>query len=167
MFLLKVLPARHMVERYVDELGVNGSGAGDPDMILSALDMMRSASLLIRKVERHFSMHGLSQLKFVILVVIDRERHEAGLRHADVAARIDVSQPVLSRTIRALVEGGLVAQTPDPSDARVQRLRLTAAGRDRLHAALPDYFDIIGTHMRGVAEEGSVTWPRILAGRLV
>ena len=99
--------------------------------------MMRSASLLIRKVEHHFSAHGVSQLKFLVLVVIDRETGRTGLRHSEVGDRIDVSKPVPSRVIRSLVGEGLLSEAKDADDARSLRLRITQAGKDKLAEVFP------------------------------
>lgn len=146
MFFLKALPSRAMVDRYVGE-----TGTGEPNVILQALTMMHSASQLIRDIEKHFAAHGLSQLKFLVLVVIDREDSDEGLRHADVAARMDVSKPVLSRSVRALVKSGLLTEVADGEDARSRRLTVTTDGKEVLARVLPDYFDIIQRHMTGEA----------------
>ena len=71
---------------------------------------------MIRKLERYFAGHGLSQLKFHVMIVIDREPEHDSLRQSDIAERIDVSKPVLHRTIGALVDAGLrCAVNPVPS----------------------------------------------------
>lgn len=49
---------------------------------------------------------------------------------AEVSARVGVDRTVASRQASALVEAGLVARTPDPTDARGALLTLTPAGRE-------------------------------------
>ena len=154
MFFLKSLPTRTMVERYFTAIPAHDrANDGSPERVLQALSMMRSASLLIRKVERHFSAHDVSQLKFLVLVVIDREAVRTGLRHSEVGDRIDVSKPVLSRVIRSLVGEGLLSEAKDAYDARSLRLRITRAGKDKLADVLPGYFEIIDAHMYDVASD--------------
>lgn len=152
MFFLKALPTRAMIERYVDR-----DAGDDPAQVEDALQMMRSASLLLRKIERHFASHGLSQLKFLVLIVIDREARETGLRHGEIHDRIDVSKPVLSRSLRALVERGFLSETSDPSDQRSLLLTITPKGRDCLAALLPEYFSIIHAHTRDDFPIGTIS----------
>lgn len=147
MFLLKALPTRQMVDRYLSP--ANNEKDDAAETVLNALSMMRSASLLIRDIERHFASHDMSQLKFLIMVVIDREAHTDSLSHSDVQDRIDVSKPVLSRSIRALVAGGFISEIKDKADARSLRLQVTDAGRAKLSQVLPGYFDIIQSRTTG------------------
>ena len=92
MFFLKELPTESMVEEYVSKTKV-----GNSETITGALSMMREASQLIRLVDAYFSSHNLSQLKFLILVVIDREPNIESLRQSEINQRLDVSMPVLNR----------------------------------------------------------------------
>ena len=50
----------------------------------------------------------------------------------ELAAREHVSQPMISKIASTLVEQGLAAKVPDPSDKRITRLEVTAAGRRQL-----------------------------------
>jgi MarR family transcriptional regulator, organic hydroperoxide resistance regulator len=47
----------------------------------------------------------------------------------DLASRIRLDKSVLTTTIDSLEQKGLVVRTPDPSDRRAKRPRLTAKGR--------------------------------------
>lgn len=136
MFFLKVLPDEAMITRFT----------GSPERsakVHQSLRRMREASLLIRQVERYFSGYGLSQLKFLIMIVIERENDRDSLRASEISARLDVSKPVLHRSIQALIEQGLIVGMADPQDKRAELLSLTKAGRDVLNAALPGYFDVM------------------------
>ncbi len=115
----------------------------DAEVISSALAMMRHASLMIREIEKYFAANDLSQLKFLVLIVIDREPGRNSLRHGEIADRLDVSKPVLHRTIKALTETGLLRRRTDKSDKRIEHLSLTKAGSEKLDAILPGYFDLI------------------------
>ena len=50
----------------------------------------------------------------------------------DVANAIGRGAPAVSRSVDALVRGGLVERTQDPNNRRRLALRLTSEGRDRL-----------------------------------
>ena len=99
MFFLKELPTEQMVKDYVAKTGV-----GSTDTISKALLMLREASHLIRLLDAYFSSHDLSQLKFLILVVIDREPEIDSLRQSEINQRLDISKPVLNRTINSYLK---------------------------------------------------------------
>ncbi|ATG35029.1 putative HTH-type transcriptional regulator, MarR family [Phaeobacter piscinae] len=141
MFFLKELPSRQMVERYVETYG------SDPALISDALLMMRRASLLIRKLETYFAGHGLSQLRFLVLIVIDREPDRQWLSPNEIAQRIDVSKPVMTRTLHALQADGLVGITASETDGRSKEVTLTPEGHARLQATLPEYYEILSREM--------------------
>ncbi|GAA6210500.1 hypothetical protein NBRC116602_02400 [Hyphomicrobiales bacterium 4NK60-0047b] len=142
MFFLKELPTDSMVEEYVSKTGV-----GNSETITQALSMMREASQLIRLVDAYFSSHNLSQLKFLILVVIDREPNIESLRQSEINRRLDVSKPVLNRSVSSLLETGLLKRIEDKEDFRAYKLALTEKGKKTLNKIMPEYFKIISKFM--------------------
>lgn len=142
MFFLKELPTEQMVKDYVAKTGV-----GSTDTISKALLMLREASHLIRLLDAYFSSHDLSQLKFLILVVIDREPEIDSLRQSEINQRLDISKPVLNRTINSLLETKLLKRLDDEEDARAHRLALTKKGKNTLKQIMPGYFELISNFM--------------------
>lgn len=142
MFFLKELPTSRMIDGYVATTGV-----GSSDTIAQALSMMREASQLIRHLDAYFSSQNLSQLKFLILVVIDREIEKDSLRQSEINQRLDVSKPVLNRSVSSLIEIGLLKRTEDKEDFRAHRLALTKKGKTTLTKIMPGYFEIITDFM--------------------
>ncbi|WP_299850914.1 MarR family transcriptional regulator [uncultured Roseovarius sp.] len=132
-----------MIDGYVSQTGV-----GDVDTVARALSMMREASQLERLLDAYFSSHNLSQLKFHILIVIDREPDKDSLRQSEINQRLDVSKPVLHRTVTSLLKSGLLVCRDDPEDSRAHRLALTDEGKTMLAAILPGYFKTISGFMR-------------------
>ncbi|WP_259956863.1 MarR family winged helix-turn-helix transcriptional regulator [Leisingera caerulea] len=126
-----------MVQAYAAPCGA------DPAQITGALVMMRRASLLIRRLDGYFAAHGLSQLRFLVLIVIDREPERQSLTPNEIAQRIDISKPVLSRTLHALEQDSLIQLAASRTDRRSKEVFLTAEGRQRLHDLLPGYFSIL------------------------
>ncbi len=63
------------------------------------------------------------------LVLIDAAEGE---RASDLAPRLGISRPSMSRLVRRLERKGLVRATPDPSDGRAVILASTPAGRQAL-----------------------------------
>lgn len=141
MFFLKELPSRQMVDGYAGTYGV----AADP--VVQGLSMMRRASLLIRRLESYFAHHGLSQLRFLFLIVIDREPSRDTLTVGEITARLDVAGPIIARTLRTLETEGLVVVTKDDLDARTKHVGLTDRGSMALEQLLPGYFAIIAEEM--------------------
>ncbi|MEP4196504.1 MAG: MarR family transcriptional regulator [Aliishimia sp.] len=142
MFSLKELPTRMMIDGYVSQTGV-----GDVDTVARALSVMREASQLQRLLDAYFSSLNLSQLKFHILIVIDREPDMDSLRQSEINQRLDISKPVLHRTVGALLKDGLLVRRDDPEDSRAHRLALTDEGKTILAAILPGYFETISVFM--------------------
>jgi DNA-binding MarR family transcriptional regulator len=54
---------------------------------------------------------------------------EAGLRLTDLAERLMIDAPAVTRKVQQLERCGLVSRAPDQLDARASRVHLTAAGR--------------------------------------
>ena len=141
MFFLKELPSRQMIAGYSDSVGVPA------DTVARGLSMMRRASLLIRRLESYFAQQGLSQLRFLLLIVIDREPDRDTLTVGEITARLDVAGPIVARTLRTLLAEQLVVVTRDDGDARTKHVGLTAKGQALLQRLLPGYFAIIAEEM--------------------
>lgn len=54
---------------------------------------------------------------------------EEGLSHSELASRVHVSAPTLSKMVQRMVKAGLLVCRDDPRDQRVSRIFLTDAGR--------------------------------------
>lgn len=149
MFFLKELPTQAMVEQYT-----KNNGELNSTTILDALTIMRRASLLVREIESYFTKFELSQLKFLIMIVIDREPNASSLSPNEIATRLDVSKPVLTRALKTLIECELLSSTEDDIDKRVKKISLTKTGHELLQQILPGYFSLITEMMeRADAEQ--------------
>ncbi len=122
----------------------------DPVVVADALLMMRQASVLVRRLETYFAAHQLSQLRFLIMMVIDREVDRHSLTAVEIAERLDVSKPVLARAIGKLVDDGLVESAVDAVDGRAKQITLSRAGKRRLKSILPNYFRELALYMQEV-----------------
>ncbi|WP_444908482.1 MarR family winged helix-turn-helix transcriptional regulator [Microbulbifer sp. TRSA005] len=142
MFFLKDLPSQQMIEGYAKRFTVK-----DPTAVQGALTMMRDASLLLRELESYFTEHGTSQLRFLVMIVIDREPQRDSLLASEIAERIDVSRPVMTRTLKSMVEDELIAMEADSSDGRAKCITLTKNGKKFLQKILPGYFKAISKFM--------------------
>lgn len=148
MFFLKELPTRAMLEAYNERFPAMNVSA-----VESALRLLRQASLLLRELDAYFVTHDLSQLRFLVLVVLDRESDRDGLMASEIAARLDVSRPVATRTLQTLASAGLLQVDTHVDDGRAKQVRLTSTGRRKLGALLPGYYRVIEVFMAGVGSQ--------------
>jgi len=81
----------------------------------------------------------------------------------DIAKRLRIEGPTLTRMLDSLEKDGLVQRLPDPNDRRTNQLRLTDAGEDRL----AEIFGVADTYrqrlMADFSEEEIETINRFLA----
>ena len=144
MFFLKELPSRQMVEQYSET-----HQQLDVDACLGALYDMRRASTMVRRLEAYFAEHDFSQLRFLILMVINREPGRDSIKISEIVDRLDVSKPVMTRTIARLESDALIAIQDHPGDGRAKSVSLTDAGHAKLSSILPDYFELLSELGRG------------------
>ncbi len=79
-------------------------------------------------------------------------QEHAPVGQAEVARRLMVSPPVVTRLAAALEEAGLLARREDPDDRRAVRLTLTAAGRKRVDAMRRELLDAAGELLEPLPE---------------
>ena len=127
-----------MVDGYADQFA-----DVDVAQVLDALRLMRRASLLIRELEAYFARHDISQLRFLTMILIDREPERDCLAASEIAERLDVSRPVVTRTLQGLEKAGLVKISENADDARSRNVTLTPEGKGKLDEVLPGYFAIL------------------------
>lgn len=142
MFFLKDLPTQDMLQGYQARFPVM-----DAPTVETALKLLRRASLLLRELEAYFAAHRLSQTRFLILVLLDRDPTVEGLSVTEIAGKLDISKPIVTNTLRALAADGLLKIVTNEDDLRARWVTLTARGRKRLHKVLPGYFELIQDFM--------------------
>ena len=138
MFFLKDLPTREMISGYAQTLDVV-----DVQKTSDALHMLRQASLLIRRLERYFALHGLSQTQFLVLMILHRDKSKDSHLAAEIREKMDISKPVLSTTLKTMRQRGLILYGGKSKDSRAKPLYISDSGRDLLLKLLPGYFEIL------------------------
>jgi DNA-binding MarR family transcriptional regulator len=71
--------------------------------------------------------HGLHVGQEMVLIEL---WESDGLRGGELASRLGVEPPTITKMLKRLEGCGLIERRPDPSDARSFRVYLTALGRD-------------------------------------
>lgn len=98
------------------------------------LEAQRRARLLARRYDAALRPVGLTSGQFAILAALNQaEPLPLGM----LADRLGLERTTLTRNLGALVEAGLIGSAPGSSDRRLRSLLLTAAGKDKLRAAMP------------------------------
>ena len=86
----------------------------------------QAAKLLREAADETMSRHGVRVGQHIVLTVLwERD----GLTPGEIARRLGVATPTIVNTATRMEEADLVVRRPDPADARLVRLHLTARGR--------------------------------------
>jgi MarR family transcriptional regulator, organic hydroperoxide resistance regulator len=86
----------------------------------------QAAKLLRGAADETMSRHGVRVGQHIVLTVLwERD----GLTPGEIARRLGVATPTIVNTATRMEEADLVVRRPDPADARLVRLHLTARGR--------------------------------------
>lgn len=101
-----------------------------PPLTDTAARLRLAVGRLSRRMRQESTLgHSLTQIG--ILVTLDKDGPTS---LGDLAVAERVAPPTITKAVAALVAEGLVEKVPDPTDGRVQRARLTAAGHTDLEA---------------------------------
>jgi DNA-binding MarR family transcriptional regulator len=98
------------------------------------LHLQRAARAVARRFDEVLRPHGLTNGQFSLLMSLNRPEPPT---IGSVAALLAMDRTTLTANLKPLERRGLVEVSVDAADRRSRRLRLTAAGRAMLAAALP------------------------------
>jgi DNA-binding MarR family transcriptional regulator len=93
---------------------------------------------LVAHARRRQTWSELTYQQYNVLRMIDTQGSQP---QAEVARRLMVTAPVVTRLASTLVDAGLVERRPDPGDKRAVLLSLTPTGRRRARAMRRDLLD--------------------------
>jgi DNA-binding MarR family transcriptional regulator len=86
---------------------------------------------LLAHARRRAAWRRLTYQQYNVLRIV---QNEGPVGQAEIARRLLVTAPVVTRLASSLVEAGLAERGRDPRDRRAVRLSLTASGRRRVQA---------------------------------
>lgn len=93
-----------------------------------------AARVVNRRYDRALAPAGVTTNQYAILARLDREGPQSlGV----LAARLALDRTTLSRELKPLIEGGLLADMRDPGDARRRVVSLTRRGAGTVKRARP------------------------------
>ncbi|WP_305097850.1 MarR family winged helix-turn-helix transcriptional regulator [Croceibacterium aestuarii] len=144
-------------------VAVHREGETPPDILLTVLLVLvgrRWRSLLDEKLRPT----GQSSARMEALSAIRNSPPRSA--QVEIAKRLRIEGPTLTRMIDTLEKDGLVARLPDPADRRSKLLQLTPAGDQ----ALQEIFDLADVYrtrlLEGIDDGDKVALARILGGLL-
>jgi DNA-binding MarR family transcriptional regulator len=134
MFFLKDLPTDSNMREFT---------ARFPNMNPSALktcaQLMRTGSDMLGTFERVLGQIGLSQGRFLTLIVMNRTPSEA-IYPSTLAEKLGVTRATMTGLLDGLHKDGLIARRIHPDDRRKVGVLLTDNGRRTLDKILPEYY---------------------------
>ena len=147
MFYLKDLPTDktlgEFAERYPNM---------NPSALKTCAELMRTGSDLLTAFETILGKHGLSQGRFLSLIVMNRTPDEE-INPSTLAEKVGVKRATMTGLLDGLEKDGLVERLAHPEDRRKISVRLTAKGRRVLEDMLPDYYRHIAKLMTNLTEK--------------
>ena len=91
------------------------------------LALFTQASKLLREAaDEAMGQHGVRVGQHIVLSVLWQQD---GLTPGEIARRLGIATPTIVNTATRMEEAGLLVRRPDPADARLVRLHLTARAR--------------------------------------
>ena len=96
---------------------------------------------LLAHARRRPAWGEMTYQQYNVLRIIDGE---GPMAQGEIARRLLVSAPVVTRQATALADAGLVERQPDVADRRSIRLALTAKGRRRVRAMRRELLEAAG-----------------------
>ena len=138
--------------RRSDTTRAKGTAAGgeaslEASLIGTVAPLMRH---LVAHARRRRAWSELTYQQYNVLRVIDTLGPQP---QAEVARRLLVTAPVVTRLASTLADAGLVARGTDPNDRRAVVLELTATGRRRARAMRRDLLEAARELLEPIPEE--------------
>ncbi len=117
--------------------------------VQALVKLLRTGSDLLTGFEKILGTYGLSQGRFLILVILNRTP-DIPLTPSGLAEKLGVTRATTTGLVNGLEKAQLITRQADSVDKRKIYIRLTAKGIHRLESILPDYYDRINGLMQGL-----------------
>jgi DNA-binding MarR family transcriptional regulator len=142
MFFLEELPSTQVLKGFA-----NRFPEMEIDSTTACLKLLWFASHLTRELELHFAQHGLSQARFLVLIILERTESKL-LMPVEIARQLGISKKNTARVLSFMEEDGLVTRTSHESDGRASIVGITLKGSKTLAQAMPGYYRVLNRAMK-------------------
>lgn len=137
MFFLKDLPTDMTLQEFSRRFSNM-----NPSALKVCAELMRTGSGLLAAFETVLGKYGLSQGRFLVLIVMNRTPHQE-INPSSLAEKLGVKRATMTGLLDGLEKDNLIERVSDPRDRRKTGIRLTANGRGLLDELLPDYYRLM------------------------
>jgi len=124
----------------------------NPSAIKACAALLRTGSELLTAFEAILGLHGLSQGRFLTLIVMNRNPDEAA-SPSSLAEKVGVKRATMTGLLDRLERDDLIERRADQQDRRKIGVRLTPKGRQVLAEMLPDYYRRVAKIMANLTEK--------------
>lgn len=114
---------------------------GDVDVAGMAIvgRISRLERMIRPHLDRVFAQHELESWEFDVLATLRRSGEPYQLTAGQLLSSSMITSGAVTNRLHRLEKRGLIERLKDPSDGRLVVAGLTAAGREKIDAALPDH----------------------------
>jgi DNA-binding MarR family transcriptional regulator len=120
-----------------------------PDIAALASQLRIAVARMARTLRREAG-EGITPTMMCALATIE---HHGPMTVGALAEHERVTKPTVTRTVRALVDQGLVVRTGDVEDGRVAWLTLSVEGRRLVHRVRRRKDEYLARRLRGLAQD--------------
>jgi MarR family transcriptional repressor of emrRAB len=124
----------------------------NPSAIKTCAALLRTGSELLTAFETILGKQGLSQGRFLTLIVMNRNPDEAG-SPSFLAEKVGVKRATMTGLLDRLERDDLIERLAHHRDRRKIGVHLTSKGRQVLAEMLPDYYRSIAKIMANLTEK--------------
>jgi len=124
----------------------------NPSAIKACAALLRTGSELLTAFEAILGLHGLSQGRFLTLIVMNRNPDEAA-SPSSLAEKVGVKRATMTGLLDRLERDDLIERRAHQRDRRKIGVRLTPKGRQVLAEMLPDYYRRVAKIMANLTEK--------------
>jgi DNA-binding MarR family transcriptional regulator len=134
----------------------------DPASVAAFLILLRVASDVLAALESYLSRHGMSQGRFTVMAVLNRDA-SAAMCPSNLAAKCGVTRATMTGLIDGLERDKLVIRESHGKDKRMTQVRLTPEGVKFLDSILPEYYRRLAKLMGNLSEAEKKSLEEMLA----
>lgn len=124
----------------------------NPSAIKSCAELLRIGSVLLTTFETFLGNYGLSQGRFLTLIVMNRNPDDV-VSPSYLADKVGVRRATMTGLLDRLERDEMVNRLADHRDRRKIGIQLTSNGRRVLAEMLPDYYRSIAKIMAKLTEK--------------
>lgn len=135
LLLLRELPRYEMLQEKAKRYPDLDAGAVEATLVL-----MRVASDVLEGFGAHFARNGISQGRYMVLMMLERPCVVSGMLPSEIADKLGVTRATVTGLLDGLEKDGLISRQMHPEDRRAFCIELTNKGREFLADLLPEHY---------------------------